>query len=183
MMRIACLGWGSLIWDQRELPIVLGAESWHGDGPSLPIEFARQSSRDRLTLVTVPEGTFVPTLWAEMYADDIDDARRRLKLREGTVIERIGVWPYNGKYLHSKIIGRWATAKGISAVIWTALGPKFDGEDNKIATLAEAIAYLRSLVDRGMSASAEEYVRKAPAQISTPFRSAFETEFGWTPIP
>lgn len=182
-MRIACLGWGSLVWDPRELSIVLGTGSWHGDGPSLPIEFARQSSRDRLTLVTLPEGTLVPTLWAEMCVDDIDDARSRLKLREGTFTELIGVWPYNGKYLHSEIIGRWATAKGIDAVIWTALGPKFNAENNRIATLAEAIGYLRSLVDRGLSAFAEEYVRKAPAQISTPFRSAFETEFGWTPIP
>ena len=182
-MRIACLGWGSLIWDPRELSIVLGAGSWHGDGPALPIEFARQSSHDRLTLVTLPEGTLVPTLWAEIYADDTDDARSRLALRESTVIERIGVWPCNKEYLHSEIIGRWATAKGLDAVIWTALGPKFDSKDDKIATLAQAIVYLRSLVDRGISASAEEYVRKAPVQISTPFRSAFETEFGWTPIP
>ena len=167
-MRIACLGWGSLIWDPRELSVVLSAGSWHGDGPALPIEFARQSSHDRLTLVTLPEGTSVPTLWAEIYADDIDDARSKLALREGTLIERIGVWPFKTECPHSEIIGCWATANGIDAVMWTALGPKFDSKDDKIATLAQAIAYLRSLVNRGISGSAEEYVRKAPPQISTP---------------
>lgn len=70
----------------------------------------------------------------------------------------------------------------LDAVIWTALGPEFDNKNDKIATLAQAIAYLRSLVDRGIPASAEEYVLKAPPQISTPFRSAFEAGFGWTPI-
>jgi hypothetical protein len=45
-MRIACVGWGSLVWDPRDLP-VKGA--WRPDGPRLPIEFARQSDNGRLT--------------------------------------------------------------------------------------------------------------------------------------
>lgn len=39
-MRISILGWGSLIWDWRHLPIT---GDWQRGGPVLPIEFSRIS--------------------------------------------------------------------------------------------------------------------------------------------
>lgn len=47
-MNITILGWGSLIWDQRDLPI---SGDWQLGGPALPIEFSRISRDGRLTLV------------------------------------------------------------------------------------------------------------------------------------
>lgn len=58
-MRIACIGWGSLIWNQKDL-LIYG--EWYKNGPALPIEFVSQSSDDRLTLVISDLAKPVPTL-------------------------------------------------------------------------------------------------------------------------
>ena len=48
-MKIAVIGWGSLIWSKRDLEI---EGDWIiGGGPVLPLEFSRVSKDGRLTLV------------------------------------------------------------------------------------------------------------------------------------
>lgn len=79
-MLIGCLGWGSLVWNQRELPV---RGPWFVDGPFLPIEFARLSNDERITLVLVEDRPLVRSLWNVMDVAGLDDAREALRKREG----------------------------------------------------------------------------------------------------
>lgn len=71
-MKIAILGWGSLIWDKRTLRL---AGDWQTGGPVLPIEFSRVSGDGRLTLVIDPlHGVPVTTRFAPSAFTNLNDA-------------------------------------------------------------------------------------------------------------
>lgn len=81
-MRVAIIGWGSLIYDRGVLRLVDG---WHKNGPPLPVEFARISGNGTISLVISPEhGTTVTTYWAESMEGDLPLARENLCDRERT---------------------------------------------------------------------------------------------------
>lgn len=182
-MLIACLGWGSLVWDPRDLPV---QRKWFEDGPLLPIEFARQSSDGRLTLVIVPanKGVMVRSLWTLFTVHTVHDAREALRKREG-VPERyrglITVWPCGDQIASDpSSISDWMKELKIDAVVWTGLLPLFR-KKVQVPTEDEAVAYLRQLRN-GNRQRAEQYIRMTPRQIDTPYRRRFELEFGWTPL-
>lgn len=182
-MKISCLGWGSLIWDPRTLPIRM---PWFSDGPFLPVEFARHSSGDRITLVITPDLSEVRVLWALMSTSDLDDAKRGLAQREGInddyIESSIGCWLNDLDNSDSMIqsIGSWAISKGLDAVIWTALRPKF-GDEYRVPSIEEVIDFLTNLPHERMK-YAKEYIRKAPIQIDTNYRREIERKLGWKPI-
>ena len=114
----------------------------------------------------------------------MDQAREALRFREGCVAKAVGIWP--GPDEHNRLggaaIAAWAKDKGFDHVLWTALGPKFRNENGRQpASAEEAVEYLQPRPPE-VRAKAEEYVRKAPRQVQTPFRSAFEEHLGWTPL-
>lgn len=181
MPVIACLGWGSLVWNPRELPV---HHHWFVNGPLVCVEFARQSEGGRITLVLTPGAAPVPTLWAVMELDELGAAREALRLRERiprkNMDAHIGSWR-SGDPPPPLIEGlpEWMQAEGIGAVVWTALPPKFAGEE-QIPTSQQVIRHLNALTGDTRE-DAERYIRRAPVQIDTAYRRLIQAELGWGP--
>lgn len=182
-MTIACLGWGSLIWRREKLPVI---EPWQDDGPDLPVEFGRQSRDGHITLV-IEDGLPVSrVLWAKLDVADLDAAREALRRRERTSHQNVAHWSRNNgtsRRTEAAVIEIWAARKPeIEAVVWTALPPKFNAIDGYMPSGSDVVEYLSGLTGE-QHRLAEEYVRKAPLQIRTPYRAAIERALGWTPLP
>jgi hypothetical protein len=181
---IACIGWGSLIWNKRSLDI---DGQWRPVGPVLPVEFARQSDNGLITLVLVQGFAPVPTLWSAFNIDDVAKARESLRVCERVprshAADSIAHWRRgeNPASEPDATISAWAAGKNLEAAIWTNLPPKFDGIDGRVPSEIEVVAYLQAL-EGETRADAEQYVRRAPRQIATAHRRAIERALGWTPI-
>lgn len=175
---IACIGWGSLIWDPRDLEI---EAEWQDNGPLLPVEYYRQSQDGRLTLVLDASGSMCRSYWVKMKHVNLDEAAEDLRAREGTVEKYVARWE-SGESSPELIpsLAGWSDSVGVTGAVWTALPPKFAGVDDRRPTTEEAVGCIRSLDDNEYS-KAEEYVRKTPSQIRTAFRDKFEREFDWLP--
>jgi len=178
-MKIVCLGWGSLIWDSRELNIP--SEEWHEDGPALPVEFSRKSSDGRMTLIIDEQASPQVVLWAELKQEDLDDARCLLARREGTKFKnihfaRVGDSSGNSSEINSKV-ANWLKIKDLDVAIWTGLSYGGNGER---PGASQVIEHLQKLKGCGRE-RAEKYVRKAPVQIDTEYRRKIEAKLGWTP--
>jgi len=123
----------------------------------------------------------VPALWTLLDYTKPKIAQDALDGREGCVLSATGLWP-GPALLHSpgsEAIAAWAVTAGVDAVVWTALTPKFNNVDGLAPESADAaIKYLKQL-DAATQARAKQYVERAPAQVRTPFRLAFERELGW----
>lgn len=179
-LRIACLGWGSLVWDPRQLPI---HREWFKDGPFVPVEFCRQSDDDRITLVIERNSEPVRVLWAHMLPNTVVCAQKALCAREGIpakgCISRIGTWS-NGEPppAHIPELPEWAQARALDTVIWTALPPRFRDEE-RTPSAKEVIDHLRELVGTARD-HAKQYIERAPRQIDTDYRRRIEASLGWS---
>lgn len=179
---IVIIGWGSLIWDSRDLNLRDG--EWYKDGPRLPVEFARVSEDGRLTLVIVPNSG-VPlqqTLWAYSACNTLEKAKKDLVKREGTY-NCVSVINVNeGRAVASdsitKTIFDWCKEKDLDGAVWTNLKPKNQNNGESVMTPNEAISYLHGL-EHDILDEARNYIKNAPKQIQTPIRKKVCIEFGW----
>ena len=182
-MQIAFLGWGSLVWDLRGLPVTGG---WNADGPQLPLELARISRDGRLTLVLYGGVPPVTTHWALARARTVAEAREHLRVREGTVERCIGSVPVRVLAESTREIAQpidhWRKRRRIDAVVWTQLPANFEDEAGcgQPLTAENVIAYLRRLPPE-QRRRAEAYIRRAPVQTQTQLRQIIEHRLGWLP--
>jgi hypothetical protein len=178
---IAFLGWGSLVWDPGALPI---HRQWHTDGPYVRVDFLRQSNNGRLTLVMEQDAEPVRSLWATFAGPDLTQAREDLGSREGisrkNLEKGIGSWSRGDPNPNCVLdLEPWASARGVTSVVWTALPPKFGEAVGIGPTVDEAVSYLASLTGPTRDL-AEQYIRRAPPQIDTSYRRRIEAALGWS---
>lgn len=181
-MKIAVLGWGSLVWNRGDLAIV---SEFVPNGRHLPIEFCRISRGERLTLVIEENlGTPCMTYSAQSAFDDLEEARENLRVREGmNHINGVGFVDLVSDRQSSRAMERhpravetissWVGTNGYDTAIWTALASNFDEPEKANApfSVEAAIRYLETR-DVAKLASALDYIRQAPAEVQTPVRAA-----------
>lgn len=177
-MKIACIGWGSLIWRPESLPI---HNKWFEDGPIIPIEFTRHSSDDRITLIIDEQANPVRTLWALMTTSNINQAIEALKQREGAkkteAIHYINTDTKHATGIKNEIL-KWLQTMNLDAAVWTGLSYS-DKTKKQRPSIDYVLNHLKNL-EHSKRKHAEEYIRKAPKQIDTEFRRQIEFTFGWT---
>jgi hypothetical protein len=185
-MKIAICGWGSLVWDRRDLPVF---GEFKPGGPRLPLEFSRVSGgrdrRRRLTLVIDEEnGAFCDTYVGQSASADLDAAVRALAQREGMwdigdvgcATRDAGIVSPRARARHAgpaACCAQWLGQSEFDAIIWTALPSNFAAcvDDGAAFTVQRAIAFLAELpgAERIL---AFDYIRRAPSEIETPLRRA-----------
>jgi hypothetical protein len=183
-MKIAVIGWGSLIWDPCDLP---KEGTWQEDGPDLPIEFSRISRDARLTLVIdQTDGKTVKALYVLSPRTALDDAREDLRKREQTSDENIGWVDIVGKTdsyqtypkqanVH-EIIKKWCQEHRYDAAVWTALTSNFRKETDREFSVVAAMEYLAAL-PKNVRKEALRYIKNAPDCVDTPVRKETEKRF------
>lgn len=182
-MNIAIIGWGSLIWDPRELPHY---GPWRQGGPKLPIEFSRVSKDGRLTLVIDPSAEVIPTCFAISPRTDIDDAVEDLRQREGTGKSQIGCFDaltkvsslakHPNQHDVTSVIQTWCDSQKIDACVWTALPPNFEEAVGKKFSVETAVEYLEGLA-KPVREVALKYMSNAPAEVDTLVRRAVDAKW------
>ena len=189
-MKTAILGWGSLLWQPKDLQFDKEI-GWSENGPKLPIEFARISKDGRLTLVITKDVKEVKTYFAISNYKTLEEAVLNLAVREGCGRKQIGSYDkskdtFSKEVFFEKNILDWIKNTNIDAVIWTNLGENWEVKNDNgevIDTIVphERVDYLKNLKNH-KRALAEEYIRRTPTQIDTHYRSLIEKELDWKPI-
>lgn len=182
-MKTALLGWGSLVWEQCEIPKIKG--EWQTGGPVIPIEFSRIStSRMRILTLVIDSknGTDVTSRYAISDRSDLTDAICDLRTREGTVMRCIGFVDLISGAEQCNVLPKlsdqirsWALDSGFDAVVWTDLPPNFEGEFGKKFSINNAVEYLYSL-DENVANVAREYITKTLPEVQTKLRQFLQND-------
>ena len=166
-MRIAVLGWGSLIWDYTEI-----TTRWKRTKLiSFPLEFMRLSNGVRLTLVIDERGEDNNLYYATSNYENLNKAIHSLRIREKTTIKNIGYLIYESEKYRSFIdLEREKTGVQIKhklltfmkihkydACIWTDLRSNLSTKewlklvsDNDFLMSKTVFDYIRKAIENGI---------------------------------
>ena len=197
--RVAILGWGNLNRGLENLRLADGA--WHGDGPVLPIEFARTPSTDMAPVLCAEQWTvYAQTLWSQSSRDDVVAVSKNLAesmgiavgqiqtsigyldLDEGngiqTLISANGARDVTNETLQR--IGQWLAINHFDAAVWMDDRPLWvDATHGAIpATVDGLVAYFNGLTGDALERAQTNLVR-APAQVWTAVRSRLAAGATW----
>ena len=184
-MKIAILGWGSLLWDIENLAPHVTGEWQMGAGPRFPLEFSRISPKRRMGLAVCldPEnGDPCPTHAIRSRRVKVEEAVADLAARERAPLDRIGWATAQGAFGRLPQVNAlamdWVAATDWDACLWTDLEPVFVERTGVPFTLPAAIAYLKTLAPDQL-AEAHLYIEEAPAGTDTPLRRALAQDPWW----
>ncbi|MGA2966961.1 MAG: hypothetical protein ABSD64_12170 [Terriglobales bacterium] len=182
-IKIAILGWGSLLWEGGPEFDKWIEKPWQYDGPKLKIEFSRvsESRHGALTLVIDDHGSSTPVAWCLSKRAKLEDVVADLRCRESTTNENIRSVRLGEKSTLQNSLKKddpivvWARKRKLDAVVWTALKSNFDEKVKKPFSVKAVVAYVKTLCPIG-KVKAAEYVWKAPDFVKTKVRSALQQE-------
>ena len=183
MTKIAVLGWGSLVWDPRDLQ---AAAQFAPNGPLLPIEFCRVSNDGRLTLaVDETFGAVCTTYSAPSALQSLDAAIENLRSEKGC--EARAEWAMSSSLPADRATSRCNGIRKLSRPSrpgrkrtattprsgrrWRATS-RSSGKGGEPFSVTAALSYLEELEKRDAAKFrlALDYVRRAPIEVQTPVR-------------
>ncbi len=188
-MKIAILGWGSLLWDLETLTGHVDPNWCRGAGPVLPLEFSRISPKRKraLALIIDPEhGTDCNTSLVISRKNRLEEAVYDLAARERAPLERVGYASIHGDWQSSVAhlaphLEAWLSASEFDAAVWADLPSNFEDEYGVSFSLSAAIGYLQSLDIEALQ-EAKRYIEFAPEETMTALRKLLEQNEWWAGI-
>jgi len=181
-MRIAIIGYGSLIWDLENLAPWVSGDWQLGAGPLMPVEFSRVSPKRKYALVLVIDEKLdhqCKTSVIESSQSHIEQAVANLAARERCPADMIGYISSGGQFHRpQQSAASWLKQSDYDAVLWTALPGNFESERQQAFSHLHGRDYLKTL-DGDALMEAWRYIEFAPQVTDTPFRRFLANDPFW----
>ena len=154
-MKIAYIGWGSLLWNNEVLQL---KNNFKHTQIKLPINYSRisfidENNNGKLTLIIDEKYGEKCNIWyGETKIKNLDKAINTLKKREYTIKDNIGYYnfvkgTFRSKNLSKKNLNKLKSSfknKGFDAIIWTDLSSNWDKVEKNSFSNLKAEKYIQS---------------------------------------
>lgn len=185
--RYAVLGWGSLIWDLDDLAPNVALPWQMRAGPALPMEFTRISPKRKMGLAVcldLDHGVACPTHAIASRRATLEDVVTDLAARERAPTDLIGgvclaSGQQQGREGIAAIVAAWCRDAGWAGAVWTDLRSNYTEMSGRAFSIADAIAYLKTLEGASLE-EAVRYLHLAPPDTRTPLREALRQDPWWS---